>query len=298
MDNALHTVDWSLIEAFLAVAEDGSLSAAARRLNASQPTLGRQIRHLETALSVDLFTRQPRGFDLTETGLSILPAARMMRDAMQQISLQAAGRQTDLAGDVRITTSVFMAHDVIPAIIAELRRDHPDIRIDLIPTDETENLLFREADIAVRMFRPEQLDMIAQHLGDIRLGVFAAKSYLARAGRPATIEDLLNHDIIGYDRSDQIIRGMRDLGWPVTRDWFPVRCDNQSAYWQLVRAGCGIGFSQWQTGMADPDVEEVVPDLQVPPLPVWLTAHEAMRQTPRIRLVWEALARGLKPLVS
>lgn len=298
MDINLKPVDWSLIKAFLAVAERGSLSAAARQLNASQPTLGRQIKQLETDMSVALFSRQPRGFDLTETGHSILPAARAMRDAMQQITLQAAGQQTDLAGDVRLTTSVYMAHDAIPAIIAKLRHDHPEIRIDLVPTDQTENLLFREADIAVRMFRPQQLDMITQHLGEIRLGMFATKSYLDRAGRPSQPEDLMQHDIIGYDRSDQIIRGMRDMGWPVSRDFFVVRCDNQSAYWQLLRAGCGIGFGQWHTGMADPILEEVAPDIHIPALPVWLTAHEAMRQTPRVKVVWQALAQGLKPLIS
>ena len=191
-----------------------------------------------------------------------------------------------------------MAHVSIPPILAGLRRSHPEIRIDLVPSDETENLLFREADIAVRMYRPEQLDMIAQHIGDLPLVVFAAKSYLARAGRPTSPADLMNHDLIGYDRSDQIIRGMREMGFPVTRDWFSVRCDNQSAYWQLLRAGCGIGFSQLGAAQADPEIEQLFPDLPIPPLPVWLTAHEAMRRTPRVRVVWDALAQGLKPLVS
>lgn len=298
MDRLTHLTDWSLIEAFLAVAEQGSLSAAARQLAASQPTLGRQIKQLETELSVELFHRHPRGLELTETGHSILPGARAMRDAMQDITMKAAGQQTDLAGDVRLTTSVFMAHVSIPPILAGLRRSHPEIRIDLVPSDETENLLFREADIAVRMYRPEQLDMIAQHIGDLPLGVFAAKSYLARAGRPTSPADLMNHDLIGYDRSDQIIRGMREMGFPVTRDWFSVRCDNQSAYWQLLRAGCGIGFSQLGAAQADPEIEQLFPDLPIPPLPVWLTAHEAMRRTPRVRVVWDALAQGLKPLVS
>lgn len=298
MDISAHLTDWSRIEAFLAVAETGSLSGAARHLNTSQPTLGRQIKQLEFELSVELFHRHPRGLELTQTGHSILPSARAMRDAMQEISLKAAGQQTDLAGDVRLTTSVFMAHVSIPPILAGLRRTHPDIRIDLLPSDDTENLLFREADIAVRMYRPEQLDMIAQHIGNLQLGIFAAKSYLAHAGRPTSPADLMNHDLIGYDRSDQIIRGMREMGFPVTRDWFKVRCDNQSAYWQLLRAGCGIGFSQIGPATEDPEVEQLFPDMPIPPLPVWLTAHEAMRQTPRIRVAWDALAQGLKPLVS
>ena len=292
------SLDWSLIQSFLAVAETGSLSAGARQLAASQPTLGRQIRTLEAALGVELFQRHARGLELTQLGRDMLPAAQSMHDAMNALSMAAAGAQTTLEGDVRVTTSVFMAHHVLPGILAYVRHAEPDIRIDLVASDDSDNLLFREADIAVRMYRPRQLDMVTRHLGDISLGMFAARSYVDRHGVPTTPADLQHHDLVGYDKSDIIVRSMREAGLPAQRDWFKVRCDNQSAYWELVRAGCGIGFCQRHTALADPEIVEIVPGLPIPPLPVWLTAHEAMRHTPRIERIWDMLSDRLRPFVS
>lgn len=298
MDKRLSDLDWSLVQSFLAVAETGSLSAAARALNASQPTLGRHIRALESALNVELFRRQSRGLVLTELGHQLLAPALQMRDAMQALSLTAAGGVEDVRGDVRIATSVFMAHHAMPEIVAAIRATEPDIHIDLVPSDSSENLLFREADIAVRMYRPEQLDMVTLHLGDIQLGMFATKGYLNQRGRPRAVGDMKLHDLVGYDANDDIIRGMRELGIPATRDWFSVRCDNQSAYWQLVRAGCGLGFGQANVGRSDPDLEEVLTEFPLPTLPVWLTAHEAVRRTPRVARVWDILRARLLPFIS
>ncbi len=298
MDKRLADLDWSLIQSFVAVAETGSLSGAARQLNASQPTLGRHIRTLEDHLGQEIFHRQARGFELTPKGQELLPPARAMAAAMAELSLRAAGQENRLEGDVRIACSVFMAHHAMPRIIADIRRQEPAIKIDLLPSDQSENLLFREADIAVRMYRPEQLDMITKHLGDIEIGMYAAKSYLDRKGRPQGVADLRHHDVIGYDANDDIIREMRRMGIPATRDWFAVRCDNQSAYWELVRAGCGLGFCQADVARNSAGIEEVPVDFPLPVLPVWLTAHEALRHTPRISRVWGLLEEALKPLVS
>ncbi|MGH1576735.1 LysR family transcriptional regulator [Planktotalea sp.] len=293
MDNSLAELDWSLIRAFLAVAETGSLSGAARRLSQSQPTLGRQVKLLEEQMGLRLFERQTRGLALTPTGESLLEPARAMRDAFGQLSLRAAGRDAKMQGTVRITASEVMARHVMPKIIAGIRNAEPDIQIELVPTDASENLLFREADIAVRMYRSTQLDVITKQIAQAPLGVFAAKSYLAERGTPLQVDDVLGHDIVGYDRDDRIIQAMRALGWNATRDNFAVRCDDQNTYWELVRAGCGVGFTQLIVGEADPTVERLVPELDLPPLPVWLAAPEEMRATPRIKRVWEMLELGI-----
>jgi DNA-binding transcriptional LysR family regulator len=298
MDKTLQKFDWSLVQAFLAVAETGSLSAAARSLGTSQPTLGRQIKTIETQLGAELFRRQARGFALTQTGAELVAPAKAMQDAVRQIALTAAGQQARLDGTVRITASVATSAMHLPAIIARIRKLEPQIAIELVPSDDTSNLLFREADIAVRMYRPTQLDLVTQHIGEIPLGVFAAKSYLRDRGVPQSLADIGTHDFVGYDTHLHIIEGMANVGLHVDRDLFKVRCDDHIAYWQLVRAGCGIGFAQADIGRSDPLVEELMKDIQIPGLPVWLTAHEAMRQTPRIRRVWDLLSEGLKPLVS
>lgn len=298
MANAVRSLDWSLVQAFLAVAEGGSLSEAARRLGASQPTLGRQIKQIEDALGVTLFKRQPRGLALTDTGAEMLTHAQAMRAALHQIELTAAGHQHALEGPVRITASHVVACHLLPAIIAQLRAEEPGITIDLDASDTTENLLFREADIAIRMYRPTQLDLVTKHLGDIRLTAFAARNYLERKGIPRSVADMQQHDLVGYDRSDLMVRAMQMGGIPATRDWFTTRCDDQVSYLELVRAGCGIGFGQARLIARDPMVQELDLGFDIPSLPVWLTAPEAMRATPRIRRVWDALARGLAPFVS
>ena len=298
MDIDLQTFDWSLAQAFLSVAETGSLSAAARRLNATQPTIGRQIKALEQQLGADLFHRAARGLTLTATGAQLVEPATAMRNAVNQMTLRAAGQSASLQGTVRITASVAMSVYHLPQIIADIRQAEPEIEIELVSSDESRNLLFREADIAIRMYRPTQEDLIAQHIGDLPLGVFAAKNYLARKGGLDDPKQIQNHDVVGYDADTSIIQGMRDSGVPVDRHFFRVRCDDNIAYWNLVRAGCGIGFAQRDLGLNDPEIVEIDLGFPLPHLPVWLTAHEVMRHTPRIRRVWEMLAQGLSPLVS
>lgn len=298
MDTALETLDWSLIRAFLAVAEQGSLSAAARQLGASQPTLGRQIRQLEADLKQVLFHRQPKGFVLTENGAALLGPAKRMREALNDVALTAAGLQTGMDGSVRITASETVSLNLLPEIIAGLRQTHPGIHIDLVPTDSTENLLFREADIALRMYQPEQVELVARKLGEFRFGIYAARSYLDRAGRPGNVQELLAHPLIGYDRNEEIIQGMHERGLPATRDWFALRCDNHPVGWAMLRAGCGIGFGIDSLAARDPLVERIEMPLDLPTLPVWLVTHQTLRHTPRIAAVWEALAAGMKPHLS
>ena len=286
-------LDWTLLQSFTAVAETGSLSAAARRLGQSQPTIGRHIRALEEALGVELFTRVPRGLVPTEAGRGLIGPAEQMREAAARLQLAAEGQDAGLAGTVRVTASMVMSHFILPPVIAEIRRAHPEIQIELVPSDSSENLLFREADIALRMYRPTQLDLITAHVADQQLGLYAATAFLDRAGRPETVDELMALDFVGFDASDTIIRTMRAAGLEVSREFFAVRSDDQAAYWQLIRAGCGVGGMQVMIGEAEPGVERVLPGLRLPALPVWLAAPAALRHTPRIRLVWDMLAARL-----
>ena len=294
MSNPLSSLDWSLVKAFLAVAEHGSLSAAARALGASQPTLGRQIRVLEQDLQQVLFHRQARGLNLTEAGQQVLEPARRMRDAMLEIELTAAGRDASLEGAVRITASETVSQFHLPPILSHLRDVHPGISVDVVSTDSSENLLFREADIAIRMYRPEQLELVSVHLGDVKLGLFGARTYLDRVGRPKGLMEVFQHPLIGFDRNEELIEGMRERGMNATRDWFAFRCDSHPVNWALIRAGCGLGFGHSEMGHDDPEVEEIPLGVDIPPMPVWLATHQALRQTPRIAAVWDVLAAGLR----
>lgn len=284
--------DWSLIRSFLAVAEAGSLSAAARTTGISQPTLGRHVQAVEAALGVTLFTRVAQGLALTEAGRALVPAARAMRVAAAELALTARSQAAGIAGTVRITASRVVSHAILPPILARLRQSEPGIQIDLVPSDTTENLLFGEADIALRMYRPTQGDLVARQIGAVPLGLYAARSYLDRRGRPATLDDLMHHDFIGQDRMDQIIRVMGALGMEVDRSFFPVRCDDPLTYVELVRAGCGLGGILRAVGDPDPALERLDLVADLPSLPVWLTAAPRLRQSPRLRRVWDALAEA------
>ena len=296
MDKRLSDLDWSLVQTFLAVADTGSLTAAARVLGLSQPTLGRKVREAEAALRAELFRRHAKGLALTETGQAMLGPAQAMREAAGRLALVAAGEDRGLSGPVRITASVVVSHFVLPPVLARLREEEPGIEIDLVASDSSENLLFREADIAVRMYRPSQLDVVTRHVADLPMGLYCSEPYLDRVGRPSTEDELLALDWVGFDRNEMIIHGMAEAGWKVSRDFFKLRTDDQAAYWQLVRAGGGVGVMQQAIGEPDPLVERVMPEMPLPALPVWLTAHEEVRRVPRVARVWEALVAAFSGL--
>jgi DNA-binding transcriptional LysR family regulator len=298
MDKATAPLDWALLPAILAVADTGSLSAAARQTGLSQPTLGRQVRAAEEALGGRLFDRHARGLSPTDLLLGLLPQVRIMRDAAEALALQAEGQAKAETGTVRLTASHVVSCFLLPPILTQFRRAHPGLAVELAASDTTQNLLFHEADIALRMYRPTQLDMITRHLGDLPIGLYATPDYIARHGRPETLHDLLDHDLIGYDRSDLLLQGFRDAGLPMTRDSFVLRCDDQVTYWRLVLAGAGIGVGQRAVAAQTPDLVQLFPDADLPRLPVWITAHERLRHTPRVDALWRALTDGLAPLLT
>jgi len=282
-------VDWSHVSAFLAVADAGSLSGAGRALGVSQPTLGRRIKAAEAALGATLFVRARTGLHLTEIGRTLLGPAREMAAASARFETLAAGRDTALSGTVRITASVVVSHYVLPAIVARLRAAEPDIQLELVPSDTTENLIFREADIAIRMFRPTQLDIVTRKLGDTPMALYAAADLLSRMAQPTDLDTLRRLPAVGFDRSDVILRQFRDWGIDVTKRFFGVRCDDQAVYWQLVCAGCGVGGMQTAIGDAEPRVRRLEFQPGLSALPVWLAAHEALHATPRVKRVWDFL---------
>src|SRR5690606_35792402 len=132
------------------------------------------------------------------------------------------GAQGETAGTVRLTASAMIANYVLPEILVGIRARYPRIALEIVPSDSAENLLMREADIALRMFRPTQLELVTRHLGDLRIVAIAHESYLARRGTPTTLDALANHDLIGFDRSDAILHHVRQLGFALTRDNFPL----------------------------------------------------------------------------
>lgn len=292
----MKSLDWTLLRSFLAVVEAGSLSAAALATGVSQPTLSRHVRDLEAALGVLLFTRSVRGLDVTDAGLDLVEDARAMGAAAEALTLKATGRSRQLAGTVRITASAMVANFWLPPMLADLRVEEPGIQIEIVASDLNQNLLRRDADIAIRMADPTESALIARKLGEAPVGLYGARSYFDRRGRIATFRDLLAHEVIGFDRSETILRLYAANGHPVDREAFPIRCDDQMVGWHLLLAGAGLGFAQVMLAERFPILERVGIDL-VPPMPVWLVMHEEVRANARIRRVADFLAASIADLL-
>lgn len=288
--NAQQT-DWNLIRAFVAVAQHGSLTRAALALQVSQPTLSRQIAELEQAMAAALFERQARGLRLTARGEALLEPAQRMLAAAQAVSLTAAAQDEALAGTVRLTASEMVSAYVLPPLLARLAREHPAIQIELVASNALGNLLEREADIAIRMVRPTQTALIARHIADWEVGFFAHRDYLAGVG--GTELAVQAYRWIGLDQSTVLIDGFKSAGYSVDREFFAMRCENHMVNWQCVLAGLGVGIGIKVVATRFAELELVWPQQEIPPLPVWLTAHRELRSSPRLRLVFDYLAAGL-----
>lgn len=285
--------DWTLVRSFLAALEAGSLMGAARTLGAHQPTLSRHISELESQLGVALFERTGRGLEPTAAALALADAARQMQAGAQALSQALVRQQHSTQGTVRIAASQVMASAVLPPLLVALQQAEPGIQVELVVSNGLANLLRREADIAVRMVRPQQASLVARKVGEMRVQPCAHRHYLQRAGVPQTPQELLNHRLIGYDRDDTILRGFARMGLPLTPQHFALRTDDQIAYGQLIAAGAGIGFTSEQFWQQWPEVQPLLPQLKIPPLPCWLAVHREIRGNPLVRLVYDHLAEGL-----
>jgi len=281
------------MRSFLAVLERGSLLGAARQLGSSQPTLGRHVAELERQLGAVLFERTGRGLVPTQAALSIADQARAMAASAEAIGRALTGQSGQLAGAVRITASQTVAVHLLPPMLARLREQEPAIAIEVVASNAISNLLRREADIAIRMVRPKQASLIARRIGKVEIGVYAHQDYLRRRGAPRTTADLLRHDLIGFDHDDLIVRSFAAMGQPITREAFGIRSDDHLVLWQALRAGLGIGFAATWLGDREPWVQRILPDLAIPPLPVWLTVHREIRSSVRIRAVYDFLAQAI-----
>jgi DNA-binding transcriptional LysR family regulator len=244
--------------------------------------MSRHIRELEATVGVSLFTRSARGLNPTDAALSLVDDARAMGDAAQTLTLKAQGRSQQLTGTVRITASVVVANLMLPPIFTRWRRAEPNIQIELVASDVAQNLLSRDADIAIRMFEPTQGALIARKSGEAPIGLFGHQSYFERRGRVDTVDDLLTHDVLGFDRSDAILKGYAANGLPARRECFPIRCDDQMVYWNLLMAGAGLGFAQTLLARRYPEFEQVPIALRLPPhARVACYARRGPQQCPR-----------------
>ncbi|MEM9845882.1 MAG: LysR family transcriptional regulator, partial [Pseudomonadota bacterium] len=247
-------LDWNHLRAFLATAESGSLSAAARRLGLTQPTLGRQVTALEEHLGLTLFERKGRTLVLTDAAKDLLDEARQMGVAAARLNRLADGRVNTLEGMIRITASDMMSAYILPDFLLKLRNAAPQLRVDIVAANDIRDILSREADIAIRHVRPDQPDLIARSLGEMSAHLYASQGYVRARGLPATLEDLNTHDFISFGDDDLLVMQLNAYGIPLTKDQFRTGSASGVTAWTLMRKGFGI------LPMAD-DVASRFPDV-------------------------------------
>ena len=286
--------DWNRARAFLVTAEEGSLSAAARALGMTQPTLGRQVTALEAELGVVLFNRVSTGLVLTPGGLELLDQARIMGDAANRMSLSASGQSKEIEGSICISASEVDAIFRLPAIIAKLRKMAPGIEVEIVASNTPSDLGRREADIAIRNFRPTQPELIAKKIKDIPAQLYATPEYLKNIGMPTTIADLNQANFISFDSTDRLLKALNERGLNLSKKNFRLISENYIVHWELVKKGLGIGIMPADIGDAEPLVQPVLKGFKLLTFPMWLTAHSELKTSRRVRMVFDLLTTELR----
>ncbi|WP_296952830.1 LysR family transcriptional regulator [uncultured Massilia sp.] len=287
-------VEWELYRSLLGVLREGSLSGAARALGVAQPTVGRHVAALEAGLGLALFTRSPSGLLPTEAALALRAHAEAMESTAAALERAAASYGDGVRGVVRVSVSEVMGVEVMPAILARLRARHPALKVELVLTNRVQDLLRREADIAVRMTAPRQDQLVARRIGAVAIGLYASPAYLAAHGMPAGAADLARHALIGYDQPPPYVREAARTVPAWRRAAFSLRTDSDVAQLALIRAGAGIGFCQSGLAARAPALVRVLPQAFALAFDTWVTMHEDLRDSPRCRAAFDALAEGLR----
>lgn len=293
MQNRMNGPDWNRARAFLATAEAGSLSEAARQLGLSQPTLSRQVAALEAELGATLFERVGKRLVLTETGASLLPHLRTMGQAAEAVTLAASGRSEDIAGQVAISASDAYATHVLPGLLHRIRREAPQITLNIISSDSLSDLRRREADIAIRHVRPEEDGLIGRLIGESSARFYAAHDWMARNPHVRGVGDLKPDDLLGFEEAEQFTAYLRDLGVKATVEGLRIRSKNSVVVWELARQGLGVTLMMDEIGARCDGMAVLFPNFRPIRFPVWLVTHRELRTSRRIRLVWDILAEEL-----
>ncbi len=286
-------IDWNHARAFCATADSGSLSAAARKLGLTQPTLSRQVAALEAELGVALFERVGKKLALTDAGLGLVEHARAMAGAADAMALAAAGRSQDVSGRVTISATDAVSAYLLPSLVARIREKAPQITLVIVASDSISDLRRREADIAIRHVRPTEPELIARLVGEMTAHFYAAECWIAKNGMPGSVAELCEADLLGFEPVDQFSEHLHAAGIPVSADRFRIVSGNSVVLWEMVRRGLGVCMMLKEIAELMPGVIRLLPALPGITVPVWLVSHRELHTSRRVRLVFDTLAEEL-----
>ncbi len=287
-------MDWRSLQDVAMVAETGSLSAAARRLNVSQPTVGRRIEQLEAQLGAQLFDRTAQGLTPTEVGESILNHARHMEEEALAIERIATGANQELQGNVRVSLIEDLGIKWLPHKLGEFYAEFPDLAIEVDIDNQNVNLLRREADIAVRLRRPEQGDLICRKVGTLNFGLYASHSYLDEYGLPERATKLKRHYHVGFDEEMGRTPLIKKLESLFKQDHIRHRSNSHMGIVEATAAGIGLGAISCFIGDSHPDLRRVLNNDVNYRREIWLVTHPEINRSARIRAVFDFLGKALE----
>jgi len=294
MDN----MNWDGFRYFLAAAEAGSLSAAAKLLGSKQPTVGRHIDALEASLGVKLFQRSVKGLSLTQEGQFVYEQSKAIHHTVVKIRRMSEADQQDISGTVRLSLPEGLAHAVlIPSLDAFYQR-YPHVHLDINISAATANLTRGDADIAIRLFRPREKDLVIKFLGHMAMAVYASSAYQKNFGLPETISELKQHRIIAYGRQQSSLAENQWLLEQVGEIRCVMHSDSTMARINATRAGIGISIQPVSMARQYADLVPVFSTTDLTPHDVWLVYHQDLRNTPRIRVVNEFISEQLSAFLQ
>lgn len=286
--------DWNKIKAFLVVAEEGSFSAAAKILNSTQSTMGRQIAALEEELEIVLFERVGRGIELTPTGIELLEEVRKMASAANQISLVAAGKKTEIEGNICISASESTSIFILPKILEKIKKRFPNITVEIITDNKSNDLLRREADIAIRHYRPQSGELVIRKVRDDKGYLYASKKYLKQLGQIKNSKDLSKANFIGFTENNEYINTFKKLGVELTSANFATLSGNQILHYELIKNGVGLGVLPEYVGSKEKKIMKALEKMPSIPMETWLVVHRELNTSVKIRTVFDFLANEIQ----
>lgn len=289
-------IDWNQLRAFHATATTGSLSAAARQLGLTQPTMSRQIAALEAALGVELFDRVGRKLVLTLTGAELRDRIGIMADAAGSAALVASGRVAEVRGRVCISATDTYAAYILPAMVQQIRTEAPEVTVAIAASNELSDLHRREADIAIRHQPPARSGLVGEHIRDTEAHFYASAAWVKSHGLPSTPTELAGTAMIGMEDVARFASYLRDMGIPMKAADLRLASDSSVVIWEMVRRGMGVAPMLREVAERTPDVVRLLPDMAPIIVPIWLVTHEDLKLSPRIRVVERILAQGLAQL--
>ncbi|WP_299321510.1 LysR family transcriptional regulator [Parasphingopyxis sp.] len=290
-------LDWNDLRYFLAVARTGSTLAASKQLKVSQSTVSRRITAFEEAIDVTLFVRKPSGYDLTPRGEAVLPAAERVEAAMLSFSDGVEAESRRLAGTVRLATVQAAANAWVIPSVGLLRDRHPDIRVEILTSDQYVDLARGEADVAIRFGpKPTQETLIVRHLIDMLESFYASEQMVARLGMPENIADLARYPMVAsIDPESQLNRFLAEH---VPDAEIAQRASSMSSIIASVQSGLGASILPCLMGDDMRGLIRLLPPIEELTTPGWMVTTDEARRQPHIRAVIDFVVEQIQKSIA